>query len=320
MTNERSLPELQAYEGSSPRPKDFDQYWERALSDLDAQPLDYELVPADFTSELAECYHLYFTGVGGARVHCKYVRPKNTELKKGPGVVMFHGYSCDSGDWLEKVTYAAHGFSVLAMDCRGQGGLSEDNLTVQGTTIRGHIIRGIDDPNPDNLYYRNVFLDTAQTARILMNMPEVDPGRVGAYGCSQGGGLTVACASLEPRIAVAVPVYPFLSDYRRAWETNITTSAYEEINYYFRFFDPLHAREEDIFNRLGYIDIQNLADRIQAKVLWVTGLMDAICPPSTQFAAYNKITASKDLMVYYEYGHEYLPYLADRTLQTFMTL
>ncbi|AIQ16866.1 acetyl esterase [Paenibacillus sp. FSL H7-0357] len=320
MTNERSLSQLKAYGGSSPKPEDFDLFWERALNDLNAQPLDYELVPAEFTSELAECFHLYFTGVGGARVHCKYVRPKKAAQGKGPGVVMFHGYSCDSGDWMEKVTYAAHGISVLAMDCRGQGGPSEDNLTVQGTTIRGHIIRGIDDPNPDNLYYRNVFLDTAQTARILMAMPEVDPARVGAFGLSQGGGLTVACASLEPRIAIAVPVYPFLSDYKRAWETNITTSAYEEINYYFRFFDPHHLREDEIFNRLGYIDIQNLADRIQAKVLWVTGLADTICPPSTQFAAYNKITASKDLMVYYEYGHEYLPYLADRTLQTFMTL
>ncbi|WP_019912397.1 acetylxylan esterase [Paenibacillus sp. HW567] len=320
MTSERSLPQLQAYEGSSPKPADFDSFWDRALRDLDAQPLDYELVPAEFTSELAECFHLYFTGVGGARIHCKYARPKKAAQEKGRGIVIFHGYSCDSGDWMEKVAYAAHGISVLAMDCRGQGGLSEDNLTVQGTTIRGHIIRGLDDPNPDNLYYRNVFLDTAQTARILMSMPEVDPARVGAYGCSQGGALTVACAALEPRISMAVPVYPFLSDYKRAWELDITTSAYEEINYYFRFFDPHHEREEEIFNRLGYIDIQNLASRIQAKVLWVTGLADTICPPSTQFAAYNKITAPKDLMVYYEYGHEYLPYLADRTLQTFMNL
>ncbi|OKP82761.1 acetylesterase [Paenibacillus helianthi] len=318
--SERSLPQLKAYQGSSPKPADFDSFWERALADLDTQTMDYELVPAEFTSELAECFHLYFTGVGGAKVHCKYVRPKKSEQVKGPGVVMFHGYSCDSGDWMEKVTYAAHGISVLAMDCRGQGGLSEDNLTVLGTTIRGHIIRGIDDPSPDKLYYRNVFLDTVQTARILMNMSEVDPARVGAFGLSQGGGLTVACAALEPRIKLAVPVYPFLSDYKRAWELDIATSAYEEINYYFRFFDPHHEREEEIFNRLGYIDIQNLAGRIQAKVLWVTGLVDRICPPSTQFAAYNKIAATKDLMVYHEYGHEYLPYLSDRTLQTFMTL
>jgi cephalosporin-C deacetylase-like acetyl esterase len=34
---------------------------------------------------------------------------------------------------------------------------------------------------------------------------------------------------------------------------------------------------------------QNLAPRIKAEVVMFTGLMDAICPPSTQFAAYNKI-------------------------------
>ncbi|MEK3903175.1 acetylxylan esterase [Paenibacillus sp. FSL R7-0179] len=318
--NQRSIPQLLDYQGSSPKPGDFDAYWERALQELDDQTLAYELVPAEFTSELAECFHLYFTGVGGARVHCKYVRPKKAGASPGAGVVMFHGYSCDSGDWMEKVAYAAHRISVLAMDCRGQGGLSEDNLTVRGTTVRGHIIRGIDDPSPDKLYYRNVFLDTVQTARILMNMPEVDPERVGAYGLSQGGGLTVACAALEPRIRLAAAVYPFLSDYKGAWALDITTSAYEEINYYFRFFDPHHLREEEIFNRLGYIDIQNLAGRIQGRVLWVTGLIDTICPPSTQFAAYNKITAVKDLLVYHEYGHEYLPYLSDRTLQMFMTL
>ncbi|MNZ33343.1 Cephalosporin-C deacetylase [compost metagenome] len=90
--------------------------------------------------------------------------------------------------------------------------------------------------------------------------------------------------------------------------------------YYFRFFDPHHKREEEIFNRLGYIDVQNLADRITAKVVFVTGLSDTICPPSTQFAVYNKITSEKDLLVYHEYGHEYLPYLSDRTLQEFMKL
>ncbi len=37
------------------------------------------------------------------------------------------------------------------------------------------------------------------------------------------------------------------------------------------------------------------------------GLMDTVCPPSTQFAAYNKITAEKDLRVYPDFGHEGLP-------------
>lgn len=213
MPEDMSLQQLQSYIGSNPKPQDFDIYWERALQELERQSLEYTLEPADFVSPLVECYHLYFTGVGGARVHGKLARPKHL-TEQGPALAMFHGYSCDSGDWFDKVSYAAHGFTVLAMDCRGQGGLSEDNLQVQGTTVRGHIIRGIDDPDPDRLYYRNVFLDTVQTVRILMSMEQVDPERIGAFGCSQGGALTVACAALEPRVRVAVPVYPFLSDYK----------------------------------------------------------------------------------------------------------
>lgn len=102
--------------------------------------------------------------------------------------------------------------------------------------------------------------------------------------------------------------------------TGASTSAYEELIYYFRFFDPNHMREEEIFNKLGYIDIANLSSRIQAKVLFVTGLADTICPPSTQFAVYNRIQSEKELLIYHEYGHEYLPRLSDKTLQAFLNL
>ena len=70
--------------------------------------------------------------------------------------------------------------------------------------------------------------------------------------------------------------------------------------------------EREVFTRLGYIDLQHLAHRIQAEVLMGVGLMDTICPPSTQFAAYNKITAPKDMVLYPDYGHEGLPGFADR--------
>jgi cephalosporin-C deacetylase len=314
------LSELKSYLGKSPRPADFEEYWDRALLELDEQTLKYELVPAEFQTSFAECYHLYFTGVGGARVHCKFVKPKNAQ-PNGPGIILFHGYSVDCGEWMDKVTYAAQGFTVIALDCRGQGGPSEDNLQVKGPTLKGHIIRGIDDPNPDNFYYRNVFIDTVQSVRILMSMNEVDPNRIGVFGMSQGGALATACAALEPRIKEAVCIYPFLSDYKRVWsEMDINNSAYEEIAYYFRAIDPNHEREEHVFNKLGYIDIQNLADRIKANVLWVTGLKDTICPPSTQFAAYNKIQSEKELLLYPEYGHEYLPYLNDKAFQRFLKL
>ena len=63
----------------------------------------------------------------------------------------------------------------------GQGGLSEDRGGVFGNTLEGHIIRGLDDPNPDNLLFRDIFLDTTMLARIVMDMPFVDKNRVGAW-------------------------------------------------------------------------------------------------------------------------------------------
>ncbi|MDQ3814229.1 MAG: acetylxylan esterase, partial [Armatimonadota bacterium] len=277
------LEKLLEYQGRNPRPADIDAYWDTALAEMRAIDPAVELVPHQLNAAFAECFHLYFTGVGGARVHAKYLRPRHaTELH--PAVVMFHGYSGNSGEWSDKLSYVAQGFSVAALDCRGQGGLSEDTGGVKGNTLRGHIIRGLDDA-PEKLLFRQIFLDCAQLAGIVMNMPEVDAARVGATGGSQGGGLTLACAALEPRIKRAAPIFPFLCDYLRVWEMDLDVAAYDELRTYFRSFDPRHERQTEVFTRLGYIDNQHLAHRIRAEVLMAVGLMDTVCPPSTQFAA-----------------------------------
>src|SRR5512135_419556 len=148
-----------------------------------------------------------------------------------------------------------------------------------------------------------------------MEMPDVDAGRVGAMGASQGGALTVACAALEPRIKRAVPIYPFLSDYRRVWEMDEAKDAYLELQEYFRHSDPMHRLEEKVFEALGYIDIQFLAPRIRAEVLWAIGLMDTVCPPSSQFAVFNKLASAKAMEVYPDFGHEHLPGLNDKAFQ-----
>ena len=296
--------ELQTYGGSNPRPRDFDDFWERGLAEIEPVDPAPEYAPSSFQAPFAECFEMYFTGVGGARIHAKLVRPTDAP-EPHPTLLMFHGYAGDSGDWSDKLGYAA-GFTVAALDCRGQGGLSEDAGAVKGSTMRGHIIRGLED-SPERLLFRQIFLDTAQLAGIVMAMPEVDAGRVGAAGSSQGGGLTLACASLAPDVKRAAPVFPFLSDYRRVWQIDQAKDAYFELQDYFRKFDPLHEREDEAFTKLGYIDVQHLAPRIKGRVMMGVGLMDTVCPPSTQFAAYNKITSEKELRVYPDFGHEVLP-------------
>jgi cephalosporin-C deacetylase len=307
------LSELRRYAGRNPRPADFDAYWAAALAELDATPPRAEFVPSDvLRSQHVECFDLWFTGVGGARVYAKFLRPRR-RTGRIPAVLHFHGYSGHSGDWTTSLPYVAEGACVAYLDCRGQGGRSSDPGGVLGNTLRGHIIRGLDDPDAHKLYYRQVFLDTAQLARIVLALPEVDPAHVCARGGSQGGALTLACAALEPRLRRIAPVFPFLSDYRRVWEMDLAKDAYLELQQYFQLFDPTHAREDAVFTKLGYIDVQYLAPRIRAETLMYTGLLDPICPPSTQFAAFNKITAPKDVVIYPDFGHVALPGEADRT-------
>ena len=223
---------LLSYAGTNPRPAQFDAYWSRGLDEMRAVEPAVTLRPAAFQAPNVECLELTFSGTAGARVFAKLLKPKTAD-QPGPALLHFHGYSGASGDWSSYLGYAAAGFVVAAMDCRGQGGSSDDPGGHGLGTLRGHIVRGLQGP-PDNLYYRHVFLDTAMLARIVMAMPQVDPDRVGAFGGSQGGGLALACAALVPQIRRVAPTYPFLCDYQRVWAMDQAKDAYWELQDYFR--------------------------------------------------------------------------------------
>ena len=312
------LKELKKYTGINPRPKDFDEYWEKGLNQIDQLDSQLELKPPRFQSPLAECLDLYFSGLDGSRVYAKYLRPKNA-TEPLPTLFFWHGYSGNSGDWTNYLPYAASGFCVCAMDCRGQGGKSEELGGVAGNTLSGHITRGMDG-GPENLLYRRIFLDTAQLVKIVSSFDEVDENRLGSAGGSQGGALALVAAALSPGIKKVFSQYPFLCDYQRVWEMDLDVKAYEDIKEYLRRFDPRHERIDSFFKNLGYIDVHHLARRIKGEVLMVTGLLDDICPPSTQFAAYNNIKAEKNMIIYPDYGHEGYPDAGDIQYEFFLTL
>src|SRR6056297_2101033 len=311
---ELPLEELYRYRGTNPKPKDLDAYWDKALAELRGRAPDAIFQTASFRAPFCECFDLWFNGADGARVHAQYLRPRtgdklppeveaDGEAGSDPALLLFHGYTNDAGPWVEKLAYAAAGFHVFALDCRGQAGLSQDRGGHTGNTLYGHIIRGLRE-GPEQLYYRQVFLDTVRLADIAMALPEIDSARISVMGGSQGGGLSLACASLVPEIEKAVVRYPSPSDYKRVWDMDLDEQSYKELRDYFRMYDPLHEQENEIFTRLGYIDVHHLAGRIQAKVLFGLSGLDKICPPSTQFAAYNAIQSEKQLRYYPDFQHE----------------
>lgn len=303
-TVDMPLKEMLKYNGSSPCPADIDEYWDTALAEMNGICSEPQFIKKEFKSKFADFYDLYFEGTKGAKIYAKFGRPKKIDGKV-PAVLLFHGLAGSSWQWTDLLELISQGYVVAFMDARGQGGKSEDVGGVKGTTYTTPFTRGLDGDKHD-LLMRDMFLDTARLAKIVMGLDYVDENRVGTHGSSQGAALSLACAALVPKIKKCSAIYPYLSDYKRVWDMDLDKGAYEGLRYYFRCFDPRHEREDEIFERLGYIDVQNLVKRIKAEVLMATGLMDTIAPPSTQFAAYNKITSKKDVIIYPDFGHENL--------------
>lgn len=298
-----SQEKLRDYLGCTPRPADFDAFWDKQLKDIHAFNGKYEFTPYEnvqlknYTIE-----NLYFYAPDGSRISARVTRP--AAEKKYPVLFRFHGKGGNIGAVNGDLSFAAAGFAVVAMNCRSQSGDSND-LSDRGLLGQaGLIVRGLSEGR-EHLYYKDVYLDVVRLTDIIKAQPFCDKDKLFAHGGSQGGGLTVACAALCPEIVAAVPVYPFLSDYKRLYEMDLMKNAYDELGAYIRCFCPTEGEERDaMWTTLGYIDIQNFAPRVKADVLWFTGLMDNVCPPSTQYACYNKLSCKKDIVVYTNHAHE----------------
>lgn len=79
------------YRGTTPRPADFDAFWDARMAEADAVPLCYAVEPSEIPAyPTCEYLNLWFTGMGGARIYAKYLRPKSD--KPLPLVLQFHGY------------------------------------------------------------------------------------------------------------------------------------------------------------------------------------------------------------------------------------
>lgn len=230
--------ELYQYKGSSPCPTDFDEFWDASLKEMNEIEDKIELIETKQKFKNVDTLDLYFNGIDNARIHAKYLRPKNKT--KLPVIFFFHGYAGRSFDYTYFLSYVSQGYCVAALDCRGQAGESEDKGGTLGNTLHGHIIRGLDSPSPKDLLYRKIFLDVAQLVKIVEKFPEIDNTRMYAQGGSQGGALTLICCSLCPQIKKALACHPFLCDYKRVWEMDMAERAYSELKEYFNAFDPRH--------------------------------------------------------------------------------
>lgn len=313
--NEMPLEQLSNYHGTNPKPDDFDEFWDLRMKEVNSFPLNYEVKKSEMTTNM-DCVmeELWFESIDHGRVYAKFLHHP-TQLNQ-PLILQFHGYPGASRSWFEQASFVGLGYSVIAMDCPHQGGYGRDLTVVDSTMMGGMIVAGIEGDAKD-MYYVRQFQNIGLLCRIVQQLTLIDQNRIYVNGASQGGGFGIACAALNPIIKKAAILYPFLSDYQRVWEMDLDQVAYEGLRYYTRWFDPMQEKHQEIFTKLGYIDVHHLASRIKCEVLFGSGLMDSYCPVSTQFAVYNQLQCQKKQVIFPDYAHEEIPAFDDLLINYF---
>ncbi len=296
------LTELQRYYPERREPEDFDAFWQDTLTAARAFDLAprFEATPTPLRT--VSSYDVTFAGYGGAPVRGWLTLPAGT-TQPLPCVVEFIGYGGGRGYPTDHLLYASAGYAHLVMDTRGQGtawrvGDTSDPQADGAPHLPGFMTQGVRDPRA--YYYRRVFTDAVRAVEAARAHPLIDPTRVAVAGGSQGGGITLAVAGLQPDVTLALPDVPFLCHFDRA--VTLTDSApYSEIAAYCR----IHRDEVPrVFETLNYFDGLHFAARARATALFSVGLMDLVCPPSTVYAAFNHYAGQKDIRVYPFNGHE----------------
>jgi cephalosporin-C deacetylase len=134
---------------------------------------------------------------------------------------------------------------------------------------------------------------------MLVAQDFVDAERIAVCGGSQGGGIALAVAGIDPRVKAVMTDVPFLCDYPRAVQ-KASRDPYLEI---VRFLAQHRDKKAMVFDTLNYFDGVNFARQARASALFSVAVMDETCPPSTVYGAFNAYAGGDKTMVEYEFNN-----------------
>ena len=187
-----------------------------------------------------------------------------------------------------------YGYATLSLYPRSQGESLKEWEIEHGTRLTYNVT------DRDSYYYRGAYMDCVRGLDFLDSRSEIDGSRLGVWGFSQGGGLTLATAALDPRVSAAVAGVPWLCNFPVA--AGIITAPYVELHDYLAEHpDKKNAAMET----LTYYDQLSLADAIDCPTLVASAQIDDVHPLSTVMPVFEKIRSMKSIVIYPDTDHEY---------------
>ena len=286
-------------------PKDFKEFWDAQTAGLSLIALDPKITPVDQPNPNIELYEVSFANIDGRRSHGYLAKPKGATslpiMISQPGMGV-HPNGLKESRWV--IANAALGFLALDMSAHDMPLERTAEDEAKWKNYMGYPYIGSDDRM--TYYYRHVFTGMARGIDYMTSRPEWNQKAIISVGASQGGGLALIAAALDPRITAVVSIVPALGEhtgplYGRpdAAPTNLIMGRDKKTP------DP------KIIAATAYYDTVNFARFVKVPVLMSGGLIDPACPPSTVLSIYNSLTCPKQLDLAPLIGHDQGPRLAE---------
>lgn len=275
---------------SLPVPDDFDEFWAEQKKKLATVPLDPQLTGIDFSDETIECYDAQVKCLGGAPVSGYFSKPKDAKSKSLPAILWVHGAGVRSSSFGNAVKGAQAGMLSLDINAHGipNGKPGKFYSDLSSGSLSGYRHAGRDSRN--TIYFRGMYLRIVRAIDFLTSQPEWDGQTVVVVGHSQGGGQSLVAGGIDDRVTLIAPGVPAICDH--------SGRAAGRVNGWPKLVPNGEDGKPDpkILKAAQYVDAVNFATRCKAEAIMSVGFIDAVCPPSSCYAAYNALQGKKSVI------------------------
>jgi cephalosporin-C deacetylase-like acetyl esterase len=270
-------------EVSTPRPPDFDAFWDAKLAAQARIPIDPVLTPVD-TDVPGVDMNMFQLEALGSKVHGYLAKPAREGRFPAVIQLQYAGvYALNAGAVARR---ASEGWLIMNVD-------SHDKLPSDpsGGIPRGY--QALGNTDRETSYFLKMYLRDSRALDYLLTRPDWDGRTVVLMGGSMGGQQSLALAGLRPEKMTAVLVC-------------VPAGADSNADLHGRKagYPNWPSGNPDVMTTALYFDTVNFAPRITAPVMAGIGFIDTTSPPAGIWTMLNLVHAPVEALPMIDSEHD----------------
>ena len=289
---------------SLPVPDDFDAFWSGMKQKLAAVPVAPKLVSVPSPVKEVESFDVTAPALG-LQISGYMAKPAGAKAKSLPIILTVHGAGVSNSSLVGSSTWASKGFLAMDMNAHGlpNGLPAKHYADLKVGAMKDYRYENKNDR--EKAYFTGMMLRLVRAIDVLTAQPEWDGKHVVVSGASQGGYQAIAAAGLDARVTFFAAGVPAGCDHSGMLAGRI--AGWPKIV-------PVVDGKPDmsVLETYRYIDCMNFATRTKAAGCFFTvGFIDATCPPTSVYSAYNQLNVPKEIYNDIPSGHSHSPAARD---------